>query len=129
MLKAGRSVDPITMKGYLPAEVTGLKLDGEPAAPMQYLARLAAEAVPPSMALGQALAVHDMWIARQPLAAVQSAEDIILNMDPSGDNLQQLEPIEANITSLRAQRNRPEVREAAGQTYLHALSEALRTRD
>lgn len=126
MLKAGRSVDPITMKGYLPAEVKGLKLDGEPATPMQYLARLAAEAVPPSMALGQALAVHDMWIARQALAVVQSAEDIILNMDPSGDILQQLEPIEENITSLRAQRIRGEVRKGAGQSYLDALSEAYR---
>lgn len=122
MIAAGKTVDPVTMKGYLPAEWKGLRLDGEPATVMQYLARLAADAVPPALAHGYAMAVHDMWIAREALSAAQGAVDVILDIDPSADIIAQLEPIEERITALRAQRIRGEARKGAGQSYLDALS-------
>lgn len=124
MIRAGKTVDPVTMKGYLPAEIKDLKLDGEKATPMQYLARLATLAVPPALALSYAQAVHDMWIAREALSAAQSAVDTILDIDPAGDVIGQLEPIEERITALRALRIRGETRRGAGQSYLDALSAA-----
>lgn len=124
MIEAGKTVTPIVLKGYLPEDWKGLKLDGEPANVMQYLARLAAEAVPPVMASSYAAAVHDMWIAREALSAAQGAVDTILDIDPSGDVLEQLAPIEERITTIRAQKIRGEVRKGAGQEYLDELTAA-----
>lgn len=124
LIIAGKTVTPVIIKGYLPEEWKNLQVDGEPATVGRYLAKLAVEAAPPAYAASYAMAVHDMWIAREALSAAQGAVDIILDIDPSADIIAQLEPIEERITSLRAQRIRGESRKGAGQEYLDELNAA-----
>lgn len=118
-LRAGRSVNPVTIKSYLPEH----EMVGDITV-AQYLAALAAEAASIVMAYDYGMAVHDMWIARQALSVVQSAADTILDIEPGADVLQQLAPIEERLASLRAERIRGDHRAGIGKTYLENLSAA-----
>lgn len=124
MIVAGKGVDPITMKGYLPAEWKGLRVDGEPATVMAYLARLVAEAGTAVMAKEYALAIHDMWIGRQALSTAQTAVDALFDLDPGEDVLAQLAPLEDTLAVLRAERIGKNTRKAAGQEYLDEMNAA-----
>lgn len=124
LILAGKTVTPVIIKSYLPDEWKSLHVDGEPATVGRYLAKLAVDAAPPAYAASYAMAVHDMWIAREALSAAQGAVDTILDIDPSGDVLEQLAPIEDRITAIRAQKIRGEVRKGAGQEYLDELTAA-----
>lgn len=124
MLSAGKTVTPITMKGYLPETVDGLKLDGEPATVMQYLARLAAAAATPQMARGMAVAVFDAWRARQALSLAETTVDKLLSLDPGLDPIEQLQPIVENIIELEAIGARAESRKGIGKRYLDNMTAA-----
>ena len=129
MLAAGKPVTPITIKSYLPAEVKGLRLEGEPATVMQYLARLASEAMPASAAYGNVVAVFDAWLARQALSVAETAVDTLLTLDPGQSAIDQLVPIEERITELRALQMRSEKRKGAGVSYLDQLTAAYQRGD
>jgi replicative DNA helicase len=124
MLSAGKAVTPITIKGYLPEKIDGLKLDGEPATVIQYLARLAAEAAAPPMARGMAVAIFDAWRARQALSLAETTVDKLLTLDPGLDPIAQLQPIAESIIELDAMGARSENRKGIGRRYLDHMTEA-----
>ena len=124
MLMAGKGVNPVTMKGYLPDQVKGLTLDGEPATVMAYLARMAANAASVGQARDYAAVIHDMFIARHSLALAQEAVETILDMQPGSDILDRFAPLEDSIANLRAQRLRGENRIGVGKHYLENMTTA-----
>lgn len=73
MLNEGRSVNPITIRPYLPAG------EGE-ATSAAYLANLLAEAMPPVMAYDLGRAIIEMWARRKLISAAQDLDELARNM-------------------------------------------------
>lgn len=73
MLNEGRSVNPITLRPYLPAG------EGE-ATSAAYLANLAAEALPPVMAYDLGRAIIEMWARHRLIGVAQDLDALARNM-------------------------------------------------
>lgn len=75
MIRSGKTAKPPTLKPFLPDQVDGLRLDGEPATVVQYLVRLVSEAVTVVNAPDYARAIRDASLRRKLAIA---GEDIML---------------------------------------------------
>jgi replicative DNA helicase len=124
MIAMGKTANPVTIKGALPDTFKGLKIEGEDATVMEYVALLCAKAINVINARDYAEAVHEMWIRRHAISAVNDVMDIAFNLPPDRDILDELEPIESKITALRAERIRGANKKGIGQAYLDSLTEA-----
>lgn len=122
MLAAGRSATPVTLKNNLPATVEGLKVNGEEASTMAYLAHLCANAVTVINAPDYAAAVYDAWVARQAISALQDGVDTYFKLAPGENPLKAFEPIEERMAVIRAEALKAAPIKNAGQSYLEALS-------
>jgi replicative DNA helicase len=119
MVRAGRGVNPITIKSYLPenAKVGDMTV-------AQYLARLAVEAVTVINAKDYGLAIHEMWIRRQAIGALDDVISVAYDLPPDRDILAEIAPAEDKLAALRAERIRGETRKGVGQRYLDSLNAA-----
>lgn len=123
MLSAGKGVNPITLKTFLPANVKIGRGEDEISLPV-YLARLAGNASGPVMVRDYAAAVHDAWIAREAIGALQAGVDIYFNLAPDKDPLAAFEPVENMMAQLRSERIRSENRIGIGKHYLDEMTAA-----
>lgn len=124
MIAANKGANPITMKGFLPEKVDGLKIDGQDAPVFAYLVRLATQAVGLGIARDLGYAIHEAWIRRQAISACEGIVSLAYDLPPDKDVLSELAPIEDRLAALRAERVRGESRKGAGQVYLDSLSAA-----
>lgn len=122
MIAAGKGVNPITIKGFLPEHIEGLSLDGEQASVMQYLARLAAGAISTLGAKGYGQAIHEMWLRRQAIAACEDLVSSAFEMTPEKDILAEISVFEDQIAKLRSERVRVDDRGSVGESYINSLS-------
>lgn len=125
-LTAGRLASPITLKNSLPSKVDGLKIEGEESSVSAYLAHLCATAVTVAHAPDYAAAVHDAWVARQAIGALQAGVDTYFQLAPGQDPLKAFEPIEERMAQIRADALKSSPIKNAGQSYLDALSESFK---
>jgi replicative DNA helicase len=125
MRRAGQAVTPITIKGYL-RQPENLKLDGEPATVMQYLIRLASDAVSVINARDFGRAILDLSISRKAIVALEDAVDQVYGAEPGADVLRELAPLEERLAVLRSEGLRSESKASAGRRYLESLNASVR---
>jgi replicative DNA helicase len=86
MVRAGKVATPITVKTFLPETYKGLRVDGEPATVMAYLARVMTAASPASL-LTNAELIRDMAKRRKLVSIAQTmlsaAQNIEVDCDPN----------------------------------------------
>lgn len=86
MARAGKIANPLTVKTYLPEKIDGLRLDGQPATVMAYLARLVTTADPVGLVTGAAL-VRDLAKRRRVVSTLESAlaefRNVEVDVDPN----------------------------------------------
>jgi replicative DNA helicase len=116
LIQQGKAANPVLIKPFLPAEE---KIGDMTVS--QYLARLAASAVTVINAKDYALAVHDLWIRRQAIAALEDAAGLAYDLPVDADVLKAFEPVEDRMAAIRAEAIRSVSAKNSGQSYLDAL--------
>jgi len=86
MVRSGKVANPITVKTFLPETYKGLRLDGQPATLMAYLARIATVAHPASLVTNAGL-IRDL-AKRRTLVSIaqemlQAAQNVEVDCDPN----------------------------------------------
>lgn len=123
MIGMGKTCSPVSVHGFIPSKVDGLKVDGQDATPMKYLARLAADAFGNPRDLG--LAIHEEWLLRQEVSAITDRLDAIYQrrlLDPLSDST-----LPDRIAALAGMRVRNERYRGPGQRYIDGM-DAMRAR-
>lgn len=120
MISIGRKANPTTLKSYLPEDA---KL-AEDMNLGQYLARLAAEAVPPVLARDYAIGIRDLWACRQLMAACEDVQLALANREPDVDPFAVIAPIEDQIAKLRGERIATGETSQHGRGYLDSITKA-----
>ncbi len=120
MIRKGQKVDPTLIKSFLPAadKVSDAMTVG------QYVYRLAVEAVTIINARDYGQAIHEMWMRRQAIVAVEDVAAIAYDLPADQDMLAEIAPIEDRLTALRAERIRGDTRKGAGQEYIDDMTAA-----
>lgn len=127
LIRMGKTATPITVHGFLPKAVDGLKLDGAEATVMQYLARLASETAGSYAVRENAIAIHEAWLARQAISAAMDFLDFAYSPDPGVDVIGERTDLEDRLAQLRGMRVKSESRRGVGQRYMDNM-EQTRTR-
>lgn len=130
MIRAGRGANHVTLRNYLPQKIDGLVLDGQPATAAQYLARLMTDAVVTVVnARDYALAIFDAWIARRAIRALEDGVKVYFGLQPGENPLKAFEPIEEEITAIRAEAAKTAPVRAVGSAYLADLEASYKRRE
>lgn len=119
LIRQGKMASPILVKSFLPAD----DMVGDMTV-AKYVMRLAVEAVTIINAKDYGLAIHEMWIRRRAIVAVEDVVSIAYDLPPDKDILAEMAPIEEKLATLRAERIRGDNRKGAGQEYLDELTAA-----
>lgn len=125
-IAAGRTATPITIKSHLPETIEGLKIDGEAATVMAYMARLCSQAAAPALVRDLAATVYDASVARQAISALEDGVEAYFNLSPGENPLTAFEPIEERMAFIRAQSLKTSGVKNAGQSYLDSLSASFK---
>lgn len=127
LIRMGKIATPITVHGFLPKAVDGLKLDGAEATVMQYLARLASETAGSYAVRENAIAIHEAFLARQAISAAMDFLDFAYAPEPGVDVIGERTDLEDRLAQLRGLRVKSETRRGVGQRYMDNM-EQTRTR-
>lgn len=122
LLRMGKVATPITVKNFLPTEIDGLKIDGEDATTMAYLARLCSQAATVLQARDYAAAIYDAWVARQAISTLEEGVEVYFNLSPGENPLKAFEPVEERMAAIRAEALKTAGVKNAGQSYLDSLA-------
>lgn len=125
LVAKGQGFSPITIKSYLPE---GIEIAKDMTL-AQYLVRLAAESVSVINARDYGLAIHEMWIRRTAILALEDAASLAYDLPADMDILAEIGPVEDRLAALRAERVRGENRAGLGKRYLDAMNAAHQRRE
>jgi replicative DNA helicase len=117
LIESGRLTTPITLKPYLPKDVRIGDLTM-----MQYLTALAGQAVGIMQAREFGMAIHELYIRRQLIAATEPFVDLLYDAPPH-INVVKDRTVEENLARARAESVQDENRRGIGQRYLDHMDQ------